>query len=387
MNASLDHLLKNLDRGFYHEVARAPKLDPTLTGYGMLARRAKERGFAPGKEEIEQRATHMARRLNLPAGPALGRKWEYLERFAEETWALEQAVALHGIRLQGHAASTLDKFFTSGAATVLFPAWVETQAVVGMLEVSLVPSLVAGEVSVDSHLVQHVRLGDTAENRKAALGGQGARSPLVQLKTTDGSVKLQKYQAELQASYEALRLQKLNVVGLFLQRVGAQLGIDETDDLLEIAIAGDGNTGSAVVDTDALVPGVLDYAEIVRLSLAFPKGYQMRACVLPSGLLQTLLTLPEFKDPLAGFQYQSSGIVPNFIGAEWHRWSSTGSASFSTDRILALDRRHALVQYTEQALLIETDRLIDRQFERTVISKWTGFGKLDYNATQCLDVS
>src|SRR5688500_7153332 len=119
MNASLDYLLKNLDRGFYHEVARAQKSDPTLTGYGMLARLAKERGFAPGKEEIEQPAAHMARRLNLPAGPALGRKWEYLERFAEETWALEQAVALHDIRLQGHAASTLDKFFSSSAATVL----------------------------------------------------------------------------------------------------------------------------------------------------------------------------------------------------------------------------------------------------------------------------
>lgn len=177
------------------------------------------------------------------------------------------------------------------------------------------------------------------------------------------------------------------MVNVFLRRVGAQLGIDETDDLIEVAISGDGNAGSPVTDTDAEVAGVLDYHEVVRLSLAFPKGYRMRAAVVNSTLLQTLLTLDEFKDPLAGFQYQTTGMIPNFIGCEWYRWSSTGSSAFSTDRILALDTAQALVQYTEQGLMIEADRLIDRQFERTVISKWTGFGKLDYNATQCFDLS
>jgi hypothetical protein len=97
--------------------------------------------------------------------------------------------------------------------------------------------------------------------------------------------------------------------------------------------------------------------------------------------------MEEFKDPMAGFNFQRTGRTPNPIGAEWHRWTSTGASAFSTDRILALDTRLALVQYTEQGVITESDRLIDRQFERTVVSKWTGFGKLDYNATQCLDIT
>jgi hypothetical protein len=315
------------------------------------------------------------------------RKAEAVQRLADETWALDQALREREIYCQGRQVSTLDKFFTDSGSAVLFPAYVETQAVIGMLEQSLVPALVAQELMVDSHLVQHVRLTEGADDRKTAVGSEGARSPILRLKTTDATVKLQKYQAELQASYEALRLQRLNVVNVFLRRVGAQLGIDETDDLIEVAISGDGNAGSPVTDTDAEVAGVLDYHEVVRLSLAFPKGYRMRAAVVNSTLLQTLLTLDEFKDPLAGFQYQATGMIPNFIGCEWYRWSSTGSSAFSTDRILALDTAQALVQYTEQGLMIEADRLIDRQFERTVISKWTGFGKLDYNATQCFDLS
>jgi hypothetical protein len=384
MRSELGRIVNDLDRGFYREVELARKRDPGVSSFGALNKMAREKGVYPTEPEQAARRTHFLKWFRVPLENG---KAEAIQRLADETWALEQALSEREIYTRGRQASTLDKFFTDSGSAVLFPAYVETQAIVGMLEHSLVPSLVSQEQVVDSHLVQHVRLTEGADDRKTALGSEGARSPLLRLKTADATVKLQKYQAELQASYEALRLQRLNVVSVFLRRVGAQLGIDETDDLLEVAISGDGNSGSPVSDTDAEVGGVLDYHEVVRLSLAFPKGYRMRAAVVNSALLQTLLTLDEFKDPMAGFQYQATGMVPNFIGCEWYRWSSTGSSAFSTDRILALDTAQALVQYTEQGMMIEADRLIDRQFERTVISKWTGFGKLDYNATQCFDLS
>jgi len=47
----------------------------------------------------------------------------------------------------------------------------------------------------------------------------------------------------------------------------------------------------------------------------------------------------------------------------------------------------ALEQVTEGGVVTESDRLIDRQFERTAITKWTGFAKMDYSATQCLDIT
>ena len=124
------------------------------------------------------------------------------------------------------------------------------------------------------------------------------------VRTADRTVKLEKYQAQLDASYESLRLQRMNIVSLFLQRLGAQIGVDETDDLIQTAIAGDGNTGSAVTDTDAEVSGTLDYDELIRLSLAFPKGYEFRMAIVNDVHLRTLLNMEEFKNPLSGFTNQ-----------------------------------------------------------------------------------
>ena len=88
----------------------------------------------------------------------------------------------------------------------------------------------------------------------------------------------------------------------------------------------------------------------------------------------------------AGMRFAQTGDLPHPMGAHWHRWTSTGSASFSTDRILAVDNRGALALFREDTLLEESDRLIDKQLERRAISEWAGFMKLDNAATQSLDL-
>lgn len=383
--SEMTRLINNLDRGFYREVDTQRRAEGGVTGFGYLAQLAAERGLGPESKELELRERDCLRRFGVQeGGSAYG---ERVKAYARQTWALEKALGELGIRVKGPEADAMSKFFSSTAGTVLFPAYVESQVVAGLLLNSLVPLAVAQEVTVNSHTAEHLALTETAADRRTSLGAEGARAATVNLRTAERTVRLQKYQAQLDATYEALRLQRLNVVGLFLQRLGAQIGIDESDDMLDIAILGDGNSGSAVVDTDAEASGVLDYDELIRLSLAFPKGYEFRMAVVNDDHLRTILNMSEFKDPSAGFNYQATGRAPHPIGAEWHRWTSTGSSAFSTDRILALDTRLALVQYTEQGVQTETDRLIDRQFERTVVSKWTGFAKLDYNATQCLDIS
>lgn len=383
--SEIQRLVKDLDRGFYREVDNQRRTEGGTTGYGYLTHLAAERGLGPDSRELELREREFCRRFC--AGDPYSQYSDRVRAFARDTWALEKALTDLGIRLKGPEADAMSKFFSSSLSTVLFPAYVESQVVAGLLLNSLVPLAVSQEVTVNSHTADHLALTETAADRRTSISGEGARAGVVEIRTAERTIRLDKYVAQLNASYEALRLQRLNVVSVFLQRVGAQIGIDETDDLIEVAIAGDGNAGSAVVDTDAEIGGTLDYDELIRLSLAFPRGYEFRLAIVNDENLRTILNMDEFKNPLAGFNYQATGRAPNPIGADWQRWTSTGSAAFSTDRILALDTRLALVQYTEQGVITETDRLIDRQFERTVVSKWTGFGKLDYNATQCLDIS
>ena len=383
--SEMNRMVRELDKGFYREVDTQRRQDGGLTSFGYFARLAEQRGLAPDRAELEPREREFCKRFGVQ--DPYGHYAEKVRSFARDTWALELALQELGLKVKGPEADALGKFFSTTASTVLFPTYVESQVVSGLLLTSLASMAVAQEVTVNSHTAEHLAMTETEGDRRTAKSGEGARGATVTLKTADRTVRLEKYMAQLDASYESLRLQRMNVVSLFLQRLGAQIGIDETDDLIEIAIAGDGNTGSAVTDTDAEVSGTLDYDELIRLSLSFPKGYEFRMAIVNDTHLRTILNMAEFKDPLAGFNFQGTGRMPSPLGAEWHRWTSTGAAAFSTDRILALDPRLALVQYTEQGVMTETDRLIDRQFERTVISKWTGFGKLDFNATQCLDIT
>ena len=135
--------------------------------------------------------------------------------------------------------------------------------------------------------------------------------------------------------------------------------------------------------------GTLDYDELIRLSQAFPKGYRMNQAVLNDANMRTILNMSEFKDPLIQVNFQENGLadaVP-MLGALFHRWTSTNSTAFSTDRILVVDSSFAVATLQEGDFMEESDRLIGKQTHRATMSVWKGWMKLDNNATQCLDIT
>lgn len=377
---SMQTLLKGIDKGFYREAYGSKQ-----SALARFAEEAEKAGVGPDAAELREREKEFLSRFRV--GDPWGRRAELVRDFARKTYAVEAALRESGVIVRGPEASTVEKVYAKNTSTVLFPTFVESQVVAGILLMSLVSDMVAAETPVNSHTAEHLRMNEVEGDRVMAEIGEGAEVPELTIKTADASIKLRKFGGRLNVTYEVLRLQRMNVVSLFLQRMGQQIGVDETDLAIQTAIAGDGNTGSAVVDTDAEVSGTLDYDELIRLALAFPKGYEFRVAITNDTQMRTILNMAEFKDVRAGFDFQTSGRFPNPLGAGWQRWTSTGSTSFSTDRILAMDNRYAMVQYTEGGLILETDRWIDKQIEGTVASKWTGFGKLDYNATQCLDIT
>jgi hypothetical protein len=310
-----------------------------------------------------------------------------LYQFAYDLCGLEKELEGRGIVTRGPGADRVEKFFSSANDTALFPVFMASQIIAGVLASSLVPSLIATEQRISSHVAEKITSTDTSATRTLKFAGEGTDLPKTKIQRSEGSIKLYKYGRLLEASYESLRLMKVDIFGLMLQRMGMQIGIDQTDDLIETLIAGDGTSGSAVTDTDAEVSGTLDYDELIRLRLAFPIGYEMQHCVINDTNLRTVLNMPEFKDPVAGFNFQRTGQFMDALGSEWHRWTSTGSASFSTDRVLAVDARGAAVLFREGDLLEESDQIIDKQLHQRTMSEWCGFMKWDPSATQSLDLT
>lgn len=381
-------VLANLDRGFYKD-ARAHPEGPRAS-YGHLTDLLGETGVYPTDAEIESRVKRLLAACgitptmaeNLPLQAQLA-----AEEYAIDTYGLDKALAEAGIRTKGTRTDKIEKFFATTSSTILFPVYVESQIMLGILATSILPSLIATETNIDAHVYEALTLTDVEDDQQLRIVSEGAQLPTTKITTAERSIRLKKFGRMLEATYESLRLQRINVVSIMLQRIGSRIALDETNEAIQTLIAGDGNTGSAVVDTDALVTGTLDYNELVRLFLSFAQGYQMGTCVVNATNLGTILNMAEFKDPMAGFTFLRTGELPGPFGATWLRWDSTNAAAFSTDRILAIDNRYALEQITEQGIMTESDRLIDKQLERTAITKYTGFAKLDYAATHCLDIT
>jgi hypothetical protein len=367
--------VQNIDKGFYH-TARVQKLTP-----GQLM--VKE--VAPEPEEVMGAYDRIIDRFGLPK-QATGILNARLKVHAAEVAALEKCLEVK--RIQGR--DTMEKsFFTSANDTALFPQFLATTIITGLLAQSLVARLSAMEERVEGQTADKITMSESEGDRQLKLTGEGAQLPETKITRAEGTVRLFKYGRMLTWTYEAVRRQRVDAIGIMLQRMGGQIGIDETDDLLEILIAGDGTSGSAVTDTDAEVSGTLDYDELVRLQQAFPKGYRMDNMVAPDALIRTILNMSEFKDPLVQVRFQENGGADEIplLGGTLHRWTSTNSTSFSTDRIVAVDSRYAIGTLMDGDMLEESDALIDRQINRRTMSYWKGYKKLDVNASQCLDVT
>lgn len=384
--SKVESFLKNLDRGFYDDARKGVD-----EGNGNFRKVSAGEYLAmqvdPEEPEVDKVYGRMLKRYKQ--ADDLSYRAMRLRQFARETCALQKCLEVRGIRVKGGAADRVEKFYGSAIDTALFPTVMSNMIISGALDVGLVDRLAAMEDRVTSHAVEVVRLSDTAEDRTLKFTGEGANMPKTKIQTAEGLVKLYKYGRVLEWTYESTRLLRLNVIAAFLAKLGRQIAIDETDDLIEVLIAGDGTTGSAITDSndiDAEVSGTTDYDELIRIMLAFPAGYDMTDAIVGDTLLRTILNLTEVKDPEVDYKVLERGLQAiNMMGAMWHRWRSTGAPSFASDNILAVDNRSAIAVLREGDFIEESDKIIDRQINQLAMSQWTGYQKLDFNATQLYD--
>lgn len=373
--AGVKEFVKNVDKGFYPEARKQ-----SLTPLQFLAEEV-----APEPPEVEK--VYERKLRHFKAEDDGSHRSRMILEHAEQACALAKCLEVLKIR----SRDTLEKsFFVSASNTNLFPAFLANGIIAGQLAGSLVPFFIAMEERVDAEVVEKITMNESEGERQLKFTGEGAELPEMTLARVEGNVQLFKYGRQLKWSYETARRMRVNQVAIHMQRVGVQMGIDETNDMIEVLIAGDGTSGSAVTDTDAEVTGTLDYDELIRLFQAFPIGYVLDRAVLNDANIRTILNMAEFKDPLVQVKFQDRGLSSNgipLLGAQFHRWTSTNSPAFSTDRILAVDSRFAVSMLQEGDLLEESDRIIERQVNRATMSVWRGWKKLQNDATQCLDIT
>ena len=303
----------------------------------------------------------------------------------EGTDAFQRQLKRFGIRAKGAGSSPVEKFFSTSDSAVLFPEYIARTVRQGMEENDILPAITATTTVIDSMDYRSIYSNPADEDRELKDVAEGAAIPETEVKTKDHLVNLTKRGRMLVASYEALRFQKLDLFSVMLRQIGAHIQKQQLADAVNVLISGDGNENAAVQYTVGTTPmsgtkGSIGYDQLVEFWGQFDP-YTMNTILCSTPTMTRLMKIPELQNPLTGLNFQGTGHAGTPLGARLHRTSAVAD-----DVIIGLDNRYALELVRAGDVLVEYDKLIDRQLERAAITSISGFGKICDGAAKVLNV-
>ena len=109
--------------------------------------------------------------------------------------------------------------------------------------------------------------------------------------------------------------------------------------------------------------------------------YTMNTMLMGSDMMLAMLKLSEFQNPLTGLNFQGTGTLSTPLGAKLLRTSAVPAG-----KLIGLDKNYALEHICGSEVMVEYDKLIDRQIERAAITSISGFAKPYQEASKVLTV-
>lgn len=303
----------------------------------------------------------------------------------ENTDAFQRQLKRFGIKVKGAGSSTVEKFFRTMDSAVLFPEYIARAVRQGMEENNILDEITATTTVIDAMDYRSIYSESDEDTMGAKAVAEGAEIPATKVKTKDHLISLTKRGRMLVASYEAVRFQKLDLFGVMLKQIGSYIQKMQIADAIDVLKNGDGNNNAATVYSVGTSPisgtsGKLEYAQLVEFWGEFDP-YTMNGMLMNAGTMTKLLKISELQNPLTGLNFQGTGVLSTPLGAKLHRTSCVDDST-----IIGIDSRYALELVRAGDVLVEYDKLIDRQLERAAITSISGFGKICDGAVKVLSV-
>ncbi|MCH8027205.1 MAG: hypothetical protein IID63_03680 [candidate division Zixibacteria bacterium] len=291
--------------------------------------------------------------------------------------AFERQLALAGIRLSGRTPTTVEQFFQN--APTLLPEFMLREIRRGQSMRPELSKLIANTTNIASNSYTPFFI-DTGDSSKFSLRpvAEGADVPQMLVTEQNHAVNVSDYGLALKASYKALRYRTTSQFRVLLWYIGFQLQTDKMAMVVDTIINGDGNSNAATTINTA-VSATLDYDDIITLWAQF-SPFEMNTIVCHINQLKTILTLAEFKDPLAGNRFQKTGELLTPLGSTLIR-----SDDVASDLVIGLDSRFAIEEVITQPLIVEYDKVIEQRFEEAVITESVAYAKVIKEASVVMD--
>ena len=293
--------------------------------------------------------------------------------------AYQRQLKRFDIRVKGAGSDLVDKFFSTAQSAVLFPEYIARAVKVGMEEANILPDITATEILIHGMDYRSITSVPQEEEKKLKQVDEGAAIPETTVRTRDSLVKLHKRGRMLVASYEAIRFQKLDLFSVTLRQIGAQIGRMHLEDAIGVVLDGDGNDNPAQV-SQVETAGVLTYKDLLGFWNSF-EPYQLNTLLVGTDTLTALLAMRQMQDAAAGLDFHGTGRLVTPMGAKVLR-----TAAMPKGKLIGLDKNYALEMVKAGDVMVEYDKIIDRQLERAAITTISGYAKIFEDASRVLSV-
>jgi len=269
---------------------------------------------------------------------------------------------------------TVEKFYRTTEDSILFPEFINRNVRIGIaglgrMDLTL-DEIIATTTTIDSGVYESVNAEFDAKKIDFRRVTEGAPFPTVTISTGKQSIKLAKIGIGMDVTYEVLRRMKLPLLAIHMQLIGQRLAKRNVAYGMYNIINGDGNDNAAP-QTD---PTALSYDALLDFYLDM-ENWEATVWAGKKALLKEVYKLDEFKDPLL-FDTAKTGDLAKAFGYNIKRFNWTETA-LGDGMLVAVAKNAALELVKESgAELVETEKIIDRQFEKTVISQVMGFSRI-----------
>ena len=291
--------------------------------------------------------------------------------------AFQRQLRRYDIKVCGERSDSVQKFFDTTDSAALFPEYVSRAVRKGIEGSDHLGDIVAARTVINGMDYRSVVSAPTDEEKSLRPVAEGASLPQTEVRTSENLVKLIKRGRMLVASYEAIRFQRLDLFTVMLRQIGAHIAREQLKDAVNVIINGDGNSNAAAT-VSLTTANTLTYDDLIKL-WAELSPYELNTILAPTDMMRKLLALTEMKDAQAGLNFQGTGEMITPLGAKLIH-----IPSMTSGKIIGLDRSCALEMVQSGNIVMDTDKLIDRQLERASISCIAGFAKIFTDASKVL---
>ena len=291
--------------------------------------------------------------------------------------AFETCIKQAGIAAWGQHTDMASKFFEYSDVSVLFPEFFSNQVYAGMLKNSIIGEFILAENVVSAIDFHKIYLDDVEADRQLADVAPLQDLPVTKIRVSEQSVYLTKYGLYLLISWDDLKYQRLNLFGRALERIGQQIDIDMSDEMVYILINGDGNSNTPGTTVQSITSGSIVTQDVIAWATGLPTPYKCKKFIGKKALLQEYyLVLADFNNPMATFGFMGIDIPRAF---EWDR------SVVTTDYFIGVDNDYAVEKITTGAVNVQSEEIVRQMGRGTAIYHDTSFSVYDKNAVQLFD--